>query len=189
MFTVVPAVLGLLVGLATGGRLERLGTIRVRWGWAVIAGLATQVVLFSGVVRPPGMLGPLLYVASTGLVFLAVLANGRIAGAPIIAAGAASNLAAILANGGYMPADPAAARVAGLASDGDYSNSVVTDAAALRPLTDIFAIPAGLPFANVFSVGDVLIGVGIGLAVSLGMHRTAPRASGPHAVHGGTSPD
>ena len=31
----------------------------------------------------------------------------------------------------------------------------------LAPLTDIFAMPRWLPFANVFSVGDVLIGVGV----------------------------
>jgi hypothetical protein len=47
---------------------------------------------------------------------------------------------------------------------------------ALRPLTDIFALPAWLPFANVFSIGDVLIGLGVVVVIALGM-RTAPRAT------------
>jgi hypothetical protein len=36
-------------------------------------------------------------------------------------------------------------------------------------LTDIFALPPGLPLANVFSIGDVLIGLGIVLVIALGM--------------------
>ena len=74
--------------------------------------------------------------------------------------GAGCNLAAIVANGGAMPADPAALAAAGVDTAG-YTNSVVTADPALRPLTDIFAMPAWLPFANVFSIGDVLIGVGV----------------------------
>lgn len=46
----------------------------------------------------------------------------------------------------------------------------------LRPLTDIFAIPAGLPLANVFSIGDVLIGIGIAAVLALAMRR--PRVDG-----------
>ena len=42
---------------------------------------------------------------------------------------------------------------------------------AVRPLTDIFAIPAGLPLANVFSVGDVLIGLGIVVVIAAAMRR------------------
>ena len=66
-----------------------------------------------------------------------------------------SNLAAIVANGGYMPADPGAIAALGQATRTRYSNSVVVDHPALRPLTDIFALPPWVPFANVFSIGDV----------------------------------
>ena len=73
-----------------------------------------------------------------------------------------------------MPADPAA-----LASVGDraagQTNSVVVADPALRPLTDIFALPAWLPFANVFSVGDVLIGIGVAATIALAMRRGASR--------------
>jgi hypothetical protein len=36
-------------------------------------------------------------------------------------------------------------------------------------MTDIFAVPAGVPFANVFSIGDVVIAVGIAWAIAASM--------------------
>jgi multisubunit Na+/H+ antiporter MnhE subunit len=41
----------------------------------------------------------------------------------------------------------------------------------LWPLTDIFALPAWLPFANVYSVGDVLIGAGVVTVIVGAMRR------------------
>ena len=40
---------------------------------------------------------------------------------------------------------------------------------ALRFLTDIFAIPAAIPLANVFSLGDVLIGIGVATVIAVAM--------------------
>ena len=116
-----------------------------------------------------GIIGPALYVATTAVVLIVVLRNLRLTGLPIVAAGAASNLAAITANGGYMPADPAAVAIAGLPPLDGPSNSVVLADPALRPLTDVFAIPAGVPLANVFSIGDVLIAVGVIVAIVAAM--------------------
>ena len=76
---------------------------------------------------------------------------------PIVALGSISNLAAIIANGGFMPADAGALAIAGFTDAGSHTNSVVLEHPALQPLTDIFAVPAGIPLANVYSIGDVLI--------------------------------
>ena len=77
-----------------------------------------------------------------------------------------------------MPANPGALASLGGEVDPGYSNSVVLADPALRPLTDIFAMPAWLPFANVFSIGDVLIGAGIGIAIAVAMRRgEAPEAT------------
>jgi hypothetical protein len=103
------------------------------------------------------------------------------AGLALVAIGAASNLLAIVASGGYMPADPGPSRRSATRSAG-YSNSVVTADPALRSLTDIFALPAWLPFANVFSIGDVLIGVGIAVAIATGMRRGASLEGAPGPV-------
>jgi hypothetical protein len=123
-----------------------------------------------------GDAAPAVYVASTAIVLVAVLRNVSIPGVMVIAIGAACNLAAIVANGGWMPADPDALASVGGGPTGP-SNSIVVAEPALAPLTDLFALPAWLPFANVFSVGDVLIAVGIAATIALAM-RAAPAPAG-----------
>jgi hypothetical protein len=163
---------GLVVGRLTGGRLEGLSGFRFRWAALAVGGLLVQVVLFTPTGdQLAGSLAPAIYVASTLAVFVAVLRNVRVPGMAVVALGSLSNLAAITANGGAMPADPAALAAAGLDGAGSHTNSVVVPEPALRLLTDIFAIPAGVPLANVFSFGDVLIGVGIVVVIAAAMRR------------------
>ena len=88
---------------------------------------------------------------------------------PLVVIGAASNMAAILANGGYMPAAAAALASIGKSPPVLYSNSAVLQTPALEWLTDRFALPAWVPFTNVFSVGDVLLGVGVAILRSTAM--------------------
>ena len=179
--------LGLAVGLTAGGRFERLARLRFHWAGVAIGALLVQAALFS---EPSsagiGDAGPAIYVASSAAVLLVVLRNIRIVGLPLVALGATANLAAILANGGYMPAAPGALESLGLQVGAGYSNSREFDAAALAQLGDAFAMPAGLPFANVFSVGDVLIGVGVFVAIVWTMRESAPaagsREEGPGAA-------
>jgi len=52
-----------------------------------------------------------------------------------------------------------------------YSNSAIVAEPVLKPLTDIFALPTWLPFHNVFSVGDVLIAVGVVVVIVAAMRR------------------
>jgi hypothetical protein len=171
MFILYAIPLGLLAGFATGGRIGALTDLRLRWAWLAVAGFLVQVALFSD---PLGSLagdaGPAIYVASNLAVLAAVLRNVALPGIALIAAGAGANLVAILANGGAMPADPAALAAAGIDPSG-LTNSVATGHPMLRPLTDIFAMPAWLPFGNVFSVGDVLIGAGVAATIALAMRR------------------
>ena len=174
MFILYAIPIGIAAGYLLGGRLESLSTIRFRWAPLVLLGLAAQIALFSdplaGVV---GDAGPPIYVASAGAVLVAVLRNLDITGLPIVALGAASNFIAIVANGGSMPAHPDAVAVIG--GVGPNSNSTVTTDPALGPLTDIFALPSWVPFANVFSVGDVVLGIGIAVTIAIGM-RTGARS-------------
>ena len=168
MFILYAIPVGILAGYLLGGRLERVSTLRFRWAPLALLGLAVQVALFSDpLAGMVGDAGPPTYVASAVAVLVAVVRNLDIAGLPIVAIGAASNLLAIVANGGSMPTHPdAAAVIGGVAPN---SNSTVTTDPALAPLTDIFAIPAWVPFANVFSVGDVLLGIGIAVTIAIGM--------------------
>ena len=175
MFILYAIPIGIGIGYLLGGRLDRLATLRLRWAPLVLIGLAVQVAIFSDPIGPlVAGAAPAIYVASTGVVLAAVLRNLNIPGVAVVAIGAACNLAAILANGGYMPADPAALASIGGPATG-VTNSIVLADPALRPLTDVFALPGWMPFANVFSVGDVLIAIGIAVTIALAMRdRVAP---------------
>ncbi|HEX5588910.1 MAG TPA: DUF5317 family protein [Candidatus Limnocylindrales bacterium] len=164
--------IGIALGLLLRGRLDGLLHLHFRWAALAVGGLLVQVVLFTPLGSAvAGDLVPPIYIASTLAVFVAVVRNLRMPGMAIVAAGALCNLVAIGANGGLMPASAGALAVAGFDGPGEHTNSVVLDAPAFEPLTDIFAIPAWLPMANVFSVGDVLIGVGVVVAIVAAMRR------------------
>lgn len=180
MFILYSLVIGLALGFALGGRASGLNELTFRWRWAVMVGIVTQVLLFSTpLTRMVGALGPVIYVGSTALVLAAILVNRRITGMPVVALGAISNLSAIIANRGYMPADPAALAAVGQTISDTYSNSAIVTDPALQPLTDIFALPTWLPFANVYSIGDVVIAIGVVIVIVAAMRGAASPARGP----------
>jgi hypothetical protein len=178
MFVVYALPIGLLLGLLLGGRPSGLAALKFRWAMLAVAGFAAQVILFSAPVSERvGAAGPLIYVASTALVLLAVIANLRIPGMAVVAVGAACNLAAIVANGGYMPVSAAAAAAMGRDTIEGYSNSAIIESPMLEPLTDVIVLPEWLPFTNIISVGDLLIGAGIAIVIAVAMRSARPSKS------------
>lgn len=181
MFVLYAIPIGIVIGLLAGGRPARLGELRLRWVPLMVLGLAVQVVIFTDAGgRLVGDAGPAVYIASTAVVLVAVLRNIAVPGVALIALGAGCNLVAIVANGGWMPADQAAIESIGGLANG-YTNSILVPDPALRPLTDVFALPAWLPLANVFSIGDVLIGIGIAATIALAMRPARTRTDGSRA--------
>jgi hypothetical protein len=165
--------IGILIGYLVGGRLDRLAAVRFRLGLVAMIALAVQLVLFSALADGlPVEFVRAAYVLSTALVLAVVVANIRLAGVPLIVVGALSNLAAIVANGGAMPASPGALAALGLGVGG-HTSSIAVERPALEPLTDVFAMPAWMPMANIFSVGDVLIGLGVVVAIAGAMRGRA----------------
>lgn len=182
MFPLYAVVIGLIAGWIGGGRIENLTRLELRWAPAALAGLLVQVVLFAEpVTQVVGSLGAPIYVASSALVLAVLIRNLAVPGLRIVAVGATSNLVAIGANGGGMPVSPDALAALGKTVGEGYSNSVQAAHPVLAGLTDVYALPSWLPFANVFSIGDALIGIGIAVAVCVGM-RDAGGADGnrPH---------
>lgn len=164
--------IGLGVGAVTGGRLSQLGMLQIRWWWAGLAAITFQILLFSTSIGSAiGAIAPVAYVLSTAAVLAAVMANLATVGFRILAAGAVANLAAVIANGGYMPSTVAALRLADRGHESGYSNSALLSHPNLAIFTDIFAIPSWMPLANVFSFGDVLIATGVAVVV-IGAMRT-----------------
>jgi hypothetical protein len=165
---IIPVLVGVAIVtvLLTGGRLGRMAEVRVRWFPLVLAALAVQIVIIEVVPHWPGALLAVGHLGSYVMAAAFVVLNWRIPGLVIIGAGGMSNFVAIAANGGVMPASPAAVAMAGhTPAPGLFENSAVIEGARLWFLGDVFAIPAGWPFANVFSVGDVLIVVGAFIAL------------------------
>ena len=194
VFILYAIVAGLVIGRLLGGRFDNLGALSFRWTWVAIAGLAAQVVLFSAPVSAAvGDAGAPLYVASTVAVLGFVLGNVGIPGMPIVALGAGLNLLAIAANGGTMPASGAALAALGTGTSTGYINSRELVAPILLPLGDVFALPSWMPFANVFSVGDVLVGAGIFLVIVAAMRHgpagTAQMAAVQATARGATGGD
>lgn len=171
MFILFAIPVGLAVGFVLGGHLDRLGALRFEWAWLAVAGLLIQVLLFSPFVvgRIDPRWGAAIYLASTGAVLVAVVRNLRVPGMGLVALGALLNLAAVTANGGIMPTTADALAIAGLGDVEGFSNSAVLADPALAPLTDVYALPAWVPLANVFSIGDVLIGLGVVVVIAFGM--------------------
>jgi hypothetical protein len=111
-------------------------------------------------------------VGSQFLLLVFALLNRRISGMPILAFGLASNLAVILANGGFMPLPwEAAARLASpsllnsLELGGRISSSskdvLLLNAQIVLPwLADRFVPPHFMLYRFAFSVGDVFIAAG-----------------------------
>ena len=159
MILIALAALCLLSVPLTGGRLSRLADVRVRGGWIPVLALAAQVVIVT--IAPAG--APALHrgvhIGTYALLGIFLWANRRLPGVVVIGAGTMLNAVAIVANGGVMPASAAAERAAGLSLGAGFHNSAAVAHPALAWLGDIIPWPG--PLANVLSVGDVLIYVGV----------------------------
>lgn len=128
------------------------------------------------------------------LTYLAALAflwlNRRVPGALVVGAGAASNGLTIALNGGVLPADPDAVAATGRVESDEFANSAVVADPVLPWLGDVFAWPAPLPLANTFSVGDVLILLGVVIAAWTSTRRLGRSAvrEGEDGEHGAADP-
>jgi hypothetical protein len=173
--------LGLVVGLACGGRPGRLAELRLRGAPLFALAIGLQVVAyppFPTPVVPSDRVATSLWLASYAIVILVALLNRRVRGFPLASLGMASNLVAVLANGGHMPALRSAQAAAGVAYQGVRDNSVTAVDPSLPWLIDRWGAPSWVPLANVYSVGDVLLAVGAIAIVSAGMGAHLPRLPG-----------
>ena len=177
MFLLPVVVLGVAVGFLLGGRLGRIADMRLRKPWLFYLAIALQLLAFPSLFMPwhaSQGIATALSIGSYGCLLAVFVLNRRLTGMPIAGAGMLLNLAAILSNGGHMPALPAAMRDAGLAYTGVHNNSVAESSPNLAWFVDRWAAPGWLPFGNVFSVGDVLIGVGAMVLVAAAMGARVP---------------
>lgn len=179
---------------ARGGRFSPLQTIPIR-GWELaVAAFGIQIVV---IYLLPATWGNSLRVTMLFIsyVLLAVLVwlNRRQQGMWLLGAGLLANWIVILANGGHMPVSYEALVAAGrsylLTGSGTGSLVLASKDILLPPgetrlwfLSDIFVLAPPFPIPAVFSVGDLLIAIGLfrfvaGLFRAPAQERTATGAN------------
>jgi hypothetical protein len=174
-----------IAALLRGGSLRNFANLPLRWIPLAIGSFVLQLMIFTPFRKTPliAVWTTQIYVLSMALLVVWVALNWRIPGMAFMAAGLLANFAAIVANGGYMPVSPESAgyagRIASYASEGlpVANNSLVTDSQVrLWPLTDILALPSWVPFANVYSIGDILLTIGAAVLCYRTIRRSPPAA-------------
>lgn len=167
--------LALFAGKLLGGSLGNLGATRIRGSWLAFVAIGLQVAAFPAGLLPwstPAAVAKALWLVSYAFLVAMLVWNRRLPGVAIIAAGVASNLAAILANDGLMPVRQSALAAAGRHYR-VHDNSILLAHPHLALLIDRWAVPHWLPLGNVFSLGDVLIALGTFVTIVLAMRRRA----------------
>ena len=107
-----------VLALALGGRLGALAAIQLRAAWLFYVAIGLQLVAFPRAFfhfETDDRLASAIWLGSYACLLVAAVANLRLRGVWIVLAGMVSNLVAVVANGGVMPALPEAARGAGMA--------------------------------------------------------------------------
>lgn len=172
-----------------GSDLRRLARVRLRHTWLVWSALATQVLIIS-VLPDAGRLSDAAHLLTYALAGAFAVLNMRSAGTAVVGLGGGLNLAAILANGGVMPASADALAASGWeAPVGKFANSDVVSDARLAFLGDVFATPSWLPIDSVFSIGDLVVVLGIALFLhQVSRPRTAAHEPGSQTGPVGSLP-
>jgi hypothetical protein len=152
----------LVAALAPRSDVRRLADVRIRHTWLVWVALATQVLVISVLPGDHQTVSAGAHLASYAVAGVFAVANRALPGALVVAAGGALNFGAIAANGGTMPSTAGALRRSGWhPAPGHFANSALVPNARLSWLGDVFATPSWLPIHSVFSVGDILVVVGV----------------------------
>ncbi|MFW7415335.1 DUF5317 family protein [Demequina sp. SO4-18] len=147
------------------------GLLMHPWRWPILvwASLLLQVVIMQ--VAALHGIAPVLHILTYVAAGTFLWLNRAMPGALIVGVGALSNGVTIALNGGVLPARAGAVSAAGLDTGDEFANSAVVADPVLPWLGDVFAWPEPLPLANTFSVGDVVIVVGVSVAAWVGTRR------------------
>ena len=162
MLLIVALLLALVSVPLAGGRLSRVTDVRLRWAYLPVAAFVVQVLILEVLDLSAGAAAA-VHVATYVPLAVFFVANRRHPGLVLLILGVAANGLVIAANDGVMPADAEARERAGIPDSEGFENSDVVEDARLPWLGDVLAWPEPLPFANVFSIGDVFVVAGVGV--------------------------
>ncbi|MGH2355719.1 MAG: DUF5317 domain-containing protein [Chloroflexota bacterium] len=164
---------GVLAGWMRGGQLWAIGAARIRLAWLIPLGLAAQVVMIGATgLDVPWWVLP-LHLATYALLFTTIVANWRMSGLPVIGVGLLMNALVIFSNGGLMPQAPETLHVMHAGEEIAIGQHIPRSKDVLLPraqthlwwLSDVVTMPRGSPVQMVFSLGDVVVALGLAWTV------------------------
>ncbi len=173
MLFLIGMLAGVAAGLLTGGRIGNLARLRFRWPWLIVAVLLIRVAV---------ALPPLNRFETSRYVYAAALAAivawslwhvQRLMGVWLVSLGAALNLLVILANGARMPVAPEFASAL-VRHDHIGQYTIMSSSTNLNLLGDWISL---YPSPEVYSVGDVLVALGLAIVLFVST-ATPPRIVG-----------
>jgi hypothetical protein len=170
--------IGVAVALVRGGSFAGWAKVHVYWSLVVFGSLGVQLLLHN----PPTdhqawaiAWGPIIWSACLATLCAALLRNAIAVRSTryawlLAAVGVGLNLLVVVSNDGFMPQSAEARTIsrgapialATQSSEPQLRNiAVMNDQTRLSLLGDVIAEPAWFPNANVISVGDLLLGLGL----------------------------
>ena len=176
-------ILGLILGLLAGGRLDNLLAVRFRLLQVIFLGFVFRIGIEYAINQGNAPIDALRvpnYMVAFGLLLVGMWANREQPGLSLAFVGILLNAIPILINAGHMPVWQPAFQAAGLSSDAELGplHILLSGTASADfllkagPLGDIVPIP--LPFyRNVASIGDVFLTVGLTFFLFASTVRTA----------------
>ena len=174
MILAAAILVGVVIGLARGGTLQRLASVPFHWGWMALAAFGLQIYL----IYFPEQVGAgfvglrlSLLILSYALLIAVIWRNRKLPGLWVLGAGLMANLAVMLLNGGYMPITWEALSQAGFAQNAHttadgmhvlFSKDIVLtrEATVAWWLSDVIVLPPPFPIPSVSSLGDLLVALG-----------------------------
>lgn len=165
-------VLGIIIGKLRGGKIQNIGKFMFRTSYLLVFSIIIQLgtsILISLGHETVIQYRLLLYIISYIMLFIVLFLNLGRKSVWVILIGAIANFAAIVLNGGSMPIDITILEKGGFANIlasleiGAMKNYInIKEAYSFTVhLAKRFITPEWYPFKQVFSIGDILISIGL----------------------------
>jgi len=158
-------VVGLLISIIVGARLENLSNVNIKCWILIVIGVIMQLL---PIFLPQYQFTIYLQLVGAVMVFIAVIINYNARGFWIIFIGGLMNFIAIMLNQYKMPVDltiMAGTKLSGLMDtiiSGDVVNYVAASSGNWsNVLGKIMITPKWYPFTRLLSIGDIIISLGI----------------------------
>jgi len=163
--------IAIIIAVIVNKGLRAIEHKKVEQFYLILLGFAIQLVIFNEKFSYSKLnfLTPILYIYSLFILLIFMVLNLQHKGIKIAGIGFLSNLAVIVSNGGYMPQNLLKLKLIGeqekvelLKQFGHFYNGIVMSPNThLNFLGDIIVIPKLKFLMGVYSIGDVVITIGI----------------------------